>query len=283
MLRFLSQINWTHSVIAVIFVILFLYLFLRWFERANVWMPRRELVTDPSQAGFQYEETFLQTPDHISIQCWYMPHPNARGSLLFCHGNGGNISHRMESIRQFHALAMNVMIFSYRGYGKSSGWLTENGTYTDAETAYHWLQQKTPELPTVLFGRSMGSAIATELATRVDADALIFESGFLSITEMGKELFPWLPIDWFNTVKYNSYSKIQLINTPLLVIHSPDDEIVPYHHGKKIYEKANEPKQFVEIHGSHNEGHFLTEKDYLQNISVFLEQHGFDKNPSITH
>lgn len=274
-MQFPSHINWLQPVLVVLVFAVLIYLFLRWFERMNVWIPRYELVADPAQAGFQYEEIFLTTPDHIKIHCWYIPHENAKGCLLFCHGNMGNISHRMESIRQFHSLEMNVMIFDYRGYGISEGRLSEQGTYTDAETAYHWLKEREPGLPIVIFGRSMGAAIATEIAARVDANALIFESGFLSIKAMGKELFPWFPVWWFNTVQYESLSKIHKINMPLLVIHSPDDDLVPYSHGKQIFDAAHEPKQFINLKGTHNEGHFLYEDEYLQNITSFLEQHVF--------
>lgn len=270
-----SNINWMQPVLTVIVITVLFYLFLRWFERMNVWIPRHELVADPSQTGLNHEELFLVTSDNLNIHCWYFPHEKAKGSLLFCHGNAGNISHRIESIRQFHSLGLNVLVFDYRGYGISDGRLSEQGTYTDAETAYHWLKEREPNKPVVIFGRSMGAAIAAELATRVKANALIFESGFISIKEMGKELFPWFPVWWLNSIKYDSLSKIQKINTPLLVIHSPDDDLVPYTHGKKIFDAANEPKQFIHLSGTHNEGHFINVDEYLQNISAFLEKHGF--------
>jgi fermentation-respiration switch protein FrsA (DUF1100 family) len=250
-----------------------LYGFLRWFERANVWRPSRAMVATPTDAGLPYEEVYVVTPDGVRIHGWYVPSTQPVAALLFCHGNGGNISWRNDSLRQFHSLGLSTFLFDYRGYGQSEGRLSEEGTYVDAQTAYTWLRQREPGLPLVLFGRSMGAAIAVDLATHVSADALIFESGFLSIRRIGEELFPWLPVRLFNTIHYDNLAKISQVTMPVLVIHSPDDDIVPYPHGQAIYEAANEPKAFFPLQGGHNEGHFITEKDYLAALDSFLAEY----------
>jgi hypothetical protein len=225
----------------------------------------------PDEIGLEYQNVWFEAQDGVKLHGWFLPHENAKASLLFCHGNAGNIGWRLESLRQFHSLEINVFIFDYRGYGKSEGWLSEKGTYLDGQAAYDWLKQKTPDKPLILFGRSMGTAIATDIAVHNPAAALIFESGFTSITDMGKELFPFLPVSLINSIQYNSLSKIADIDMPILVIHSKEDDIVPFHQGKAIYEKAQQPKEFYTMNGTHNEGHFDSEEPYLKRLGQFIE------------
>ncbi|MBI1388572.1 MAG: alpha/beta fold hydrolase [bacterium] len=246
---------------------------LRQFERMNVWVPRRDLIADPSQIGLEYEIVTLHAADGATLSAWYLPHPEARASLLFCHGNAGNISYRLEALRQFHSLALNVFIFDYRGYGVSRGRLSEKGTYLDAAAAYEWLKGKTPGLPLVVFGRSLGAATAVDVASAQRPDALIFESGFTSIPGLGREIYPMLPVKWVSAIHYDNLAKISRVRAPMLVIHSPDDELIPFHHGREIFAAANPPKEFLEIAGLHNEGFLLSEDRYLEGIDRFLDQY----------
>ena len=254
-------------------VLIVIYLFFRWFERANVWQPTRSLEAHPDEVGLPYEEVFFTAADGVKLHGWYIPSASPAASLLFCHGNAGNISHRLESLRLFHLLALNVFIFDYRGYGKSQGRPSEAGTYRDARAAFDWLHSRDAGLPMVLFGRSLGAAVAVDLAMRVPAAGLIFESGFTSIADLGRELFPWLPVRYLQTIYYDSLNKMAGVKMPVLVVHSPDDEIISFHHGKAIYEAASEPKVFLKIHGDHNEGFLLSERDYLQGIALFLQKY----------
>ncbi len=247
--------------------------FFRWFERANVWMPRSEFMATPDILDLEYEDVHFTALDGVRLHGWYIPSATPRASLLFCHGNGGNISHRTESIRQFHSLNLNIFIFDYRGYGQSEGRLSEEGTYLDAQAAYRWLKQKTPDLPLISFGRSLGTAIAVELALRENPDLLFFESGFKSVPSMGKELFPFLPVDSITTINYDNLSKIPKIDIPKLFIHSPNDDIIPYTQGRAVYEAALPPKEFVDISGTHNEGYITSESNYLQAIDHFLTKY----------
>mgnify|MGYP006272165851 CR=1 FL=1 len=246
------------------------YLFLRWFERANVWIPHRQLATTPAEIGLDYQEVWLEAEDGVRIHAWHLPHPEARAALLFCHGNAGNISYRLESLRQFHSLQLSVLIFDYRGYGRSQGLPSEEGTYRDAAAAYDWLRENSGPLPIILFGRSLGASIATELATRVDAEGLIFESGFVSVPAMGAELFPFLPVRLISTIQYDNLSKIDQVQMPILFIHSRHDEIVPYDQGRQVYEAANPPKRWAEISGGHNDGFLSAESRYIQAIDDFI-------------
>lgn len=261
------------KLLTIIVVLAIVYLFLRWFERANVWMPFSRLVASPSDIGLPYEDVLFHSEDGVELHGWFLPHPTARASLLFCHGNAGNVSHRLESLRQFHSLHLSVFIFDYRGYGLSRGRPSETGTYRDATAAYHWLRKRESQLPVVLFGRSLGAAIAADLAANVDAAAFIFESGFTSVPDIGAELFPLLPVRWLSAIRYDSLKKIPFIDMPLLVIHSPQDEIVSFRHGQAIYEAANDPKRFLELRGGHNDGFLFAEPDYLQGIDNFLDEY----------
>ncbi len=255
-----------------ILALVVIWIFFRRFERMNVWRPTREYADFPTQVEFAFKEVFIETADGIRICAWYVPCEEAKASLLFCHGNAGNISYRVESLRLFHSLGLNVLIFDYRGYGKSEGWLSEEGTYQDGEAAYRWLRNKVGDSPIVLFGRSLGTAVAVELTRRVEADGLIFESGFTSVPDIAGDLFPFLPLRYFCSIQYDSLSKIGTINTPVMVIHSREDTIIPYRHGERIFKAAVEPKTFLTIQGDHNDGFLLSEVEYIQGIKGFFEQ-----------
>ena len=261
------------NIALVIVFLVSLVIFFRWFERQNVWHPSFEATETPLSNGLEYEDVYYDSSDGVLLNGWYVPCKDAVASLLFCHGNGGNISWRPDSLKQFNSIGLNTFIFDYRGYGKSGGTLSEEGTYRDAEAAFAWLKKKTPEMPLILFGRSLGAAIATDLALKVKADALIFESGFTSIPDIGKKYFPFLPVRLLGTIRYDSLSKISKITVPLLVIHSPEDDIIPYAHGKNIFAAAPEPKQFYELKGTHNGGHFDSEKTYLPALRKFIDDY----------
>ena len=257
---------------AAVLLLLLLYVLLLWFERANVWIPSRTMFATPDQEGLPYEEIIFESGGHRLVG-WYIPAEEPVASLLFCHGNAGNISYRLDSLRQFRSICLNVFLFDYRGYGRSEGRVTEAGTYADAQAAWNWLCQRDPNQPRIIFGRSMGAAVAAELATRNSAQALIFESGFMSIPELGQERFPFLPVKLLGRIKYDSLSKIGSIHMPILVIHSLEDELVPIRHGRAIFAAAPEPKEFITIHGGHVEAHFLSEKSYLEALSRFIQEY----------
>jgi len=261
------------SIVVLILFFIALYAMLRWFERANVWQPRRDIVSNPNAIGMPYDEVHFKAPDDTTLHGWYIPADSATASILICHGNGGNISHRLDTIRQFHSLSLNVFIFDYRGYGKSEGRLSEAGTYEDTLAAYDWLASRASKLPLIIFGRSLGAALATYTASNRQPAALICESGFSSIPGIGKDLFPFLPVQRLSKISYNTKEFIKKINCPVLVIHSPEDELIPFHHGQALFEAAPAPKAFYELKGGHNEGYLLSEKDYLARIKSFLREH----------
>jgi hypothetical protein len=253
--------------------IIFIKFYFRYFERASIYFPSHDMASHPGMIGLTYEDIYFDTEDKIKLNAWYIPAKNPIATLLFCHGNAGNISHRLDSIRIFNELNLNVFIFDYRGYGKSKGKISEQGSYIDAKAAYdyilsHFEQDKNK---IVIFGRSLGAAIAIDLATMVKAGALISESCFTSIERIGKEIYPFLPVKWLCTIKYDSLSKIKTISIPKLIIHSKNDEMIPFHHGKELFDAAKEPKQFYILTGSHNDSFLINETEYKQRIKNFLE------------
>ncbi len=258
-----------------ILFIIFLWFFFRHLERRNLYFPTREIEGTPNDIGLKYEDVYFDTEDGVRLNGWFIPANNAKGTILFCHGNGGNISHRFDSIAIFNKLGCEIFIFDYRGYGRSAGRPNEQGTYLDALAAYEYLtkQKNRKSNRIVLFGRSLGGAIAIDLATKVEASALIVESSFTSTVNIAREIYPFLPVKWIVTMKYDSISKIDSIKIPKLIIHSRDDDLIRFHHGRELFEKAREPKKFLELRGSHNEGFLLMEEEYTKKIGEFLEKY----------
>ncbi|WP_151669855.1 alpha/beta hydrolase [Nitrincola schmidtii] len=237
----------------------------------------REPIGTPSDIGLTWQSVTLTTEDDLQLDAWWLPHDEPRASLLFLHGNAGNISHRLPSLAQFHQLGLAVLILDYRGYGRSEGKPSEAGTAMDADAGWRWLKDNSGHDPDrfIIFGRSLGSAVAAELASRTDSAALILESPFRSMPELGQQLYPWLPVKLLARIHYPTAEYVTHREMPLLVIHSKDDELVPFREGEKVYELANPPKQLLMIHGGHNTGFLDSEAIYLQGIDEFLISIGF--------
>ncbi|MGB5440217.1 MAG: alpha/beta hydrolase [Gammaproteobacteria bacterium] len=235
-------------------------------------MPARAVEANPEDIGLDFEPLTLTTRDGEQLDAWFIPAIQSRGVLLFCHGNAGNMSHRLDSIRLFHDLGLSVLIFDYRGYGRSSGSPTEQGTYLDVDAAWDYLVEKRRILPTqiILFGRSLGAAIAADLASRQDAAAVILESAFTSVPDIAATLYPWLPVRWLSRFRYDTLKKLAAIHSPLLIVHSRDDEIIPFANGERLLAAANEPKQLLKLRGGHNDGFIVSGKTYIDGLESFL-------------
>jgi len=236
-------------------------------------LPSRALDATPAAVGLPFENIRLTTGDGIQLHAWYVPAVAARGTLLFSHGNAGNIGHRINSIRQFHSLGLNVLIYDYRGFGESEGKPSEAGTYLDAKAAWDYLleERMIPPQEIVIFGRSLGSAIAAELASQNPSAGVILESAFTSVPDMAASLYPWLPVRLLSRFQYNNLEKVARITSPLLLVHSRGDEIVPYDHGERLFAQANEPKQFLELSGGHNDGNHVSHDIYMETLQRFLD------------
>ena len=265
--------------------LLIIRLLVRKFERHQMYYPIRDLEATPDLAGMDYEEVEATAEDGVRIHGWWIPASAGRATVLFCHGNAGNISHRLESIAVFRRLGMNVLIFDYRGYGRSEGSPDERGTYRDAEAAYRYLREdlgiRAERI--VIFGRSLGGAVAIELARSINAEAsspqaagLIAEATFTSAVEMGKLIYPFLPVGLLVRNKYDSISKVGRLGLPILFIHSPEDDLVPYEHGLALFRAAAEPKEFLRITGGHGDGFLAAGPAYEEGLDSFLRKIGLD-------
>lgn len=244
------------------------------FQTNFVYVPYREITTHPGQIGLAFENVDFLTYDGIRLFGWFIPAQATGPVILFCHGNAGNISHRLDSIRIFHRIGVNVFIFDYRGYGQSEGKPTEKGTYMDAEAAWDYLTRirRIPPEEIILFGRSLGGAIAAWLAHKHQARALIVESAFLSIQEVAAEMFPFLPVKKFSLIRYNTRDYIRQASCPVMIIHSREDELIPFRHGGELFRIAKEPKTFLEIKGRHNDGYLSSGRLYESNLKRFIFQ-----------
>ena len=233
------------------------------------------MIATPADAGLAYEELWLDTDDGERLHAWWLPHPEARATLLFSHGNAGNISHRLDSLRIFHALELNVLIYDYRGYGNSSGRPSEPGTYRDVRAAWDWIvgNQRVPPEEVFLFGRSLGGAVSAWLATEIDAAGLILESTFTSVPDIGAEVYWWLPVRWLARVEYNTLRRLEDVRMPVLVVHSPDDEIISYSHAERLLEVRPEQTELLELSGGHNTGFLESIDRYRAGLSDFIDRH----------
>ena len=232
-------------------------------EKYLIYVPERTLDMTPGDLAIPFEEVRFPAGDGVPLHGWLVPAPQARLSLVWFHGNAGNISHRVENIALLRrAVPLNIFIFDYRGYGLSQGSLadlSEEATYRDAEGALAYVRGRGDlrETRLVYFGRSLGAAIAVEMARRHPPAGLILETPFTSIKDMARVLLPWLPIGGLVRTQYDSMAKIREVRVPLLVLHGDRDDIVPFEHGRRLFEAANEPKTFYAIRGAHHNDTFV--------------------------
>ncbi|SEL44410.1 alpha/beta hydrolase [Nitrosovibrio tenuis] len=232
----------------------------------------RHIAITPVDAGLAYEPVEISTVDGETLHGWFVPAPAATGTVLFFHGNAGNISHRMEYVSMFHRLHYNTFIFDYRGYGDSTGAPSEPGTYRDAQAAWEYLTKKRNTQPDriVLFGESLGGAVAAWLAVRERPALLVLASVFTSIPDMGAKLYPFLPVRLLSRFEYNTLESLRSVTSPVFVAHSPSDEIVPFTQGQALYEAAPHPKQFLELQGGHNNGFIFMRKEWADALDEFI-------------
>lgn len=238
-------------------------------------MPGRALTATPEDAGFAYQDVSITTSDGVRLHGWFVPAIQAKATVLFLHGNAGNISHRLDSIAIFRELGLDTFIIDYRGYGQSEGKPSEQGTYLDAKAAWEYLVNERGIAPDkiVLFGRSLGAAVASWLAARVTPGAVILESSFTSAPDMAYRLYPFLPVRLLTRLKYPVKENVKQLSSPLLVVHSRQDEIIPFAMGQSIFAAAPEPKEMLVLTGDHNGGFLMNRSQYLTVLGEFLDQH----------
>lgn len=238
-----------------------------------VFYPVKEVDITPKEWGLHFDAIELTLADKRKITGWYLPHPQADKTVLFFHGNGGNISHRGNSLTIFHKLKLNILIIDFPGYGNSEGIPSEKGLYQSANAAWqHLISDKkiNPE-KIIIFGRSLGGAVAVDLASRVKSGGLILESTFSSIRDIVDIIFPMFSNFIYMRYSFDSLDKIKNVKMPILFIHSPDDRVIPYQLGKKLFDAALSEKVFLKIKGGHNDGFMQSISPYMKSLRLFSQ------------
>ncbi|HMB58881.1 MAG TPA: alpha/beta hydrolase [Xanthomonadales bacterium] len=270
------------TVVASVYVLLALLLYL--FQDRMVFladMPGRALTASPADIGLAFDNVSILTRDEERLHGWYVPAGlqvdspvavQARGVVLFLHGNAGNISHRLDSIAIFHQLGLDTLIIDYRGYGESSGRPSEAGTYLDAQAAWDYLvnERQVAAEQIIVFGRSLGGAVGTWLASRSNPAAVIIESSFTSGVDMARRLYPVFPARLITRIRYPVVDYVGQLRCPVLVVHSRDDEIIPFAMGQALFAASPEPKTLLELRGDHNNGFFVSREDYVAGLEAFI-------------
>ena len=261
--------------LTVVLVYLALVVLIYFGQSRLVFFPSSALITTPDRAGLDYMDVSIPVTLNENLNAWYFP-ANVPGdstpTVLFCHENAGNISYSLETVRLFLELGANVLVFDYRGYGRSDGRPSEQNVYEDAQAAWRWLVAVRQTAPgnIFIFGRSLGGAVAIDLATRVNCAGVILESTFTSALDMGRKLYPFVPIRLVSRFSFDSLSKISRVSCPVMVAHSRADEMIPYAMGKALYEAARSEKLFVALTGYHNDLLSLDSDLYRNALRGFL-------------
>lgn len=241
-------------------------------QARRLYLLRREIATTPAEHGYAYESVTFAAADGVALHGWFVPRPGAVHVLFFFHGNRGNISDRMETIEMFHELGFSVFLFDYRGYGESEGVPDEQGTYRDGEAAWRYLVEERAIEPAhiAMLGRSLGAAIAAAVAVHHRPGALVLESTFTSLPDVAAVHHPLLPVRLLARYRYPVLDFVPRIHCPLLVVHSREDEVIPFSHGEKLFAAAAPPKEFLEIGGNHYQGYLGSGSRYLDGLREFF-------------
>jgi uncharacterized protein len=266
------RLRWAKWLAKLVVICVFVVIMFRWFEKRLIYYPTRELEADPVTCRL-FEDVNFRASDGVELNGWFLgavkKSPRVSWAFLICHGNGGNISHRLELCQTLLAeTGVNVFIFDYRGYGHSRGRPGEEGTYLDAQAAFAWLRQR-GIFNIIGYGESLGGAVAAELALREKLSGVVLQSAFTSIPDLGAELYPWLPVRFSSSIKYDTRAKLPRLRVPVLVLHSREDNLVRFHHAEGNFAAANQPKLLCELHGDHNDP-VWEQSEYHEAMARFL-------------
>ncbi len=268
------MILWFFIIIAIGFLGFAVYLYFG--QSRLIFFPTKEHAVTPADLDIDYDDVRVESEPGLTVHGWYIepkrPPDSAMPVVLFCHGNAGNISHRLQTAAYLMELGSAVLLFDYRGYGLSEGSPGEPGIYRDADAFYDWLVETKGYAPQqiVVFGRSLGGTVAVDLAAHRPCRGLIVESSLTSAEDMAQKMFPFFPVRWLLKYKLNSLEKISAVSSPVLVTHSPEDDLIPYEMGRKLYEAASEPKRFVELVGGHNDRSYFELESYRTAVNDIL-------------
>jgi fermentation-respiration switch protein FrsA (DUF1100 family) len=269
--RFLFLIIYTVVILVFLFAV---FAFILYLNQSNyVYFPTSNIITTPSDSGLFYEDLMLETYDGVKISAWYIHAENPKATLLFFHGNAGNISHRIEFIEMFYSLNISTFIIDYRGYGKSEGSPTEEGTYIDSEAAWDYLRGEKNIDPSsiVIYGKSLGGPVAARLAEEHNPAALILDSTFTSIKDLAVEIYPFLPVKKFFKFEYDTVMYLEGADCPTLIIHSIDDSYIPFSHAERLFDAVGDKKELAETRGDHNTSFMISRDIYIKSIDNILK------------
>ncbi|NUM55950.1 MAG: alpha/beta hydrolase [Candidatus Hydrogenedentes bacterium] len=235
------------AVVVVVFYVVFFFA-----QQPLIYQSAREVTRTPGDFGWAFENIVMPVNGETTTG-WYLPMENARGTILLCHGNGGNVGSHLDVTRLFREMNFSVLIFDYGSYGESTGSPSEERVYADAKAMWDYLtkQRSLPPDSIIIWGQSFGGAAACDLASKVRPAALVLESTFTSMADAAFSNFPYFPADWFLRSHFRCIDKIGKVQSPVLIIHSIDDTQYPIAHGKALYARAPEPKHFIETRGDH--------------------------------
>ena len=238
-----------------------------------VYSPTYEIPLTPWNLRLSYKDISLNLMDGPRIAGWFVNAKNPKGVILFCHGEYGNMSRWLESLKTYHDLGYSTLIFDYPGYGQSPGKPTEDKTYTSAMAAWNYLVSQRGYDPgqIIVCGRGLGGAVAAWLAEQKPCKALILESTFTSMKDVFSEIFSFLPVAWLCHFSYDTKAHLKNIHCPVLIVHSTQDDLIGFHHGKALYEQASRPKSFLPITGTHSMGFVTCRAAYLRGLEAFLK------------
>ena len=259
--------------IAALYSVLAVGMFI--FQKHLIHVPFKAYVGDPSARGLDYESvTLVPSAEDAKLSGWFVEQPDARFTALVFGGNAGNMSYMLDTVELFADLGLSVFIYDYRSFGSSEGKLTERAMYDDAELAWEYLTQ-TRQIPPdriVVFGRSLGGAVASWVATQYQPAALIMESVFTKLEDMGKVHYRWIPTKYLLRFRYDNLSRIDQVRCPILFIHSREDELTPFAHSERLYDAATADKHLLAISGNHASGFLESGTVYTEGIEDFLRR-----------
>jgi uncharacterized protein len=271
----MKQIRPIRLLVAVAIVLVVFFVIVGCAARKMVFQPFRALEAQPQSLNRPVEDVFFHAADGVRLNGWYFPagvnSSFAQFAILICHGNAGNISHRLELVDTLLKSGAAVFAFDYRGYGQSEGAPTEKGTYRDAEAAREWLVAKGYAGTNIIaLGESLGGGVATELALTTSLAGLILQSTFTSVPDLAGDIAPWLPARLLLTTRFSTREKLARIHVPVLVMHSRADRVIGFAHAERNFAAACPPKFFCELKGDHNDAVFASANEYRQAVSQFL-------------
>ena len=260
-------------VLFIIFCFVLILGYAKYIELRSIFFPVKEIVFNPEAINLSFEDVYLKTRDDKKINGWFIPYEKAKYTLLFLHGNAGNIGDRLDKINMLRELGLDIFIIDYRGFGRSQGRPSERGMILDAETAYDYLSNRRKISPEkiILYGESLGTVAAVNIASRFPVKAVIIEGGFSSGKDMGRIYYPFIPSFIFSDM-LNSLRNMNKVKAAKLFLHSADDEIVPFTLSKKLFDSASSPKVFKELRGSHNDAFLDSKAEYLSAIKSFINE-----------